>query len=202
MGPVICATWNDDMPRRMFLLHALILFLVSALLCALLLEKPSLGLILLFYWLIMGGGMVLFVVRTQDLTRAARGVTEAAKRIVAGQYGQEVALRGRGDAGELTRAFNAMSSRLAEQFVALEQDQQQLRATLGGMIEGVVAIDAQQRLLFANERGSKILEFNPQTAVGLKFWEVVRQRTIISMVERALEHGEPQQAEFDWRGNP
>src|SRR5207245_6606915 len=117
-----------------------------------------------------------------DLTRTARSVAAVARRIIAGQYGQEVISYGHGDAAELARSFNEMSVRLAEQFVALEQDRQQLRAILGGMIEGVVAIDAQQRLLFSNDRGSKLLEFNAHTAEGLKFWEVVRQRALAALV--------------------
>jgi two-component system phosphate regulon sensor histidine kinase PhoR len=191
-----------EMPRKPILFYAVILFLVTALVGAMLLERPSLGRVALLAATVTLAGLALFVVEVRDLTHVARALATAARRITAGQYGQEVIARGRGDAGELARAFNEMSIRLADQFVALEQDRQQLRAILGGMIEGVVAIDAQQRLLFANERGSKLLEFNPHTAVGLKFWEVVRQRQIVTMVEKALDHGEPEQAEFDWRGNP
>src|SRR5437016_2734869 len=145
---------ENEMPRKLILLYALILFHISALLGVLLLEKPSFGRIVLLAASVTLAGLVLFLVEVRDLTRTARAVAAVARRIIAGQYGHEVIAYGSGDAAELAKSFNEMSVRLAEQFVALEQDRQQLRAILGGMIEGVVAIDAQQRLLFANERGS------------------------------------------------
>ena len=60
--------------------------------------------------------------------------------------------------GCLSRAFNHMSERLAVQFDQLEEDRHQLRTILSGMVEGVVALDAEQRILFANERAAQLLQ--------------------------------------------
>jgi two-component system phosphate regulon sensor histidine kinase PhoR len=189
------------MPRKLILLYGLILFTVSALLCVLLLDGHSFGRTIVLSACFTGSAMLIMLLEVRDFVRAARAVTRAARRIVAGQYGQEIIAYGPGDSGRLVAAFNEMSVRLAEQVAGMEQDRQQLRAILGGMVEGVVAIDANQRLLFANERGSKMLEFSPGTAIGLKFWEIVRQRPLVTLIERALETGEPARAEIDWRGS-
>src|SRR5262249_32266543 len=92
------------------------------------------------------------------------------------------------------------SERLADEFTQVEEDRKQLRTILGGMIEGVVAIDGEQRLLFANERAAELLEFHPTTAIGRKFWEIVRQRPGLSIVEQSLADDQPRREEFDWRG--
>ena len=65
----------------------------------------------------------------------------------------------------LGRAFNRMSDQLATRIAALEEDRQQLRTVLGGMVEGVVALDADQRILFANDRALELLEI-PNRARG------------------------------------
>src|SRR4051812_7399074 len=92
--------------------------------------------------------------------------------------GLKVYAGGFGLFGPLVRAFNAMSEKLSERVARLEDDRQQLRAVLSGMVEGVVALDAGQRILFANARAAQLLEFPQQSAIGRRFWEVVRQRPI------------------------
>ena len=60
--------------------------------------------------------------------------------------------KGRDEVSQLGQAFNRMSDVLSERISKLEEDCQQLRTILSGMVEGVAALDAEQRILFANER--------------------------------------------------
>jgi two-component system phosphate regulon sensor histidine kinase PhoR len=132
------------------------------------------------------------------VTRPLQELTTGAQRIAAGDYHHKVYAVGRDEFGTLARAFNHMSERLAAQFAQLEQDGQQLRAVLSGMVEGVVAIDAGQRILFANDRAAQLLGFQSQAATGRKLWEVVRQRALHEVVRRALASAEPYQEELNW----
>jgi two-component system phosphate regulon sensor histidine kinase PhoR len=148
----------------------------------------ALAALLLAFWL------------ARRITRPIQELTGGAERIAAGGYGHTVYALGKDEVGTLARTFNHMSERLAVQFAQLEEDRQQLRAVLSGMIEGVVALDANQRILFANERAQQLLEFPPASVGGRKLWEVVRQRSVQEVVERALAQAEPQREELDWHG--
>ena len=55
-----------------------------------------------------------------------------------------------GRLGRLIRIFNAAAPEIQGRIDRLEQDRQQLRVVLGAMAEGVIAVDARRRLLFAN----------------------------------------------------
>jgi two-component system phosphate regulon sensor histidine kinase PhoR len=132
------------------------------------------------------------------ITRSLQELTAGAERIAGGDYTHKVYAVGRDEFGTLARAFNHMSERLATQFAQLEQDRQQLRAVLSGMVEGVVAIDAGQRILFANDRAAQLLGFQTQAAIGRRLWEVVRQRALHEVVRRALASPEPYQEELNW----
>ena len=98
-------------------------------------------------------------------------------------------------------AFNRMSEHLDARIARLEEDRQQLRTILSGMVEGVVALDAEQRILFANERATQLLGLPWQTPVGRRLWEVVRQRPLLDVVQRALDSSEPQREELNWNGS-
>jgi two-component system, OmpR family, phosphate regulon sensor histidine kinase PhoR len=137
---------------------------------------------------------------------ARRGVrplaelTEAARLIAEGGYGHKVYAAGGDEIGTLARSFNRMSAGLARQFAQLEEDRQQLRAILSGMVEGVIALGADERILFVNERAARLLEFQAQAAVGRRLWEVIRIRSLQDLVRRALTDPAPHQEELRWSG--
>src|SRR5437879_893768 len=66
-----------------------------------------------------------------------------------------------GPAGRLIRLFNEVAPRLEGRIAQLEQDRRQLSAVLSGMAEGVIAIDARRRLVFANASADKLFGLGP-----------------------------------------
>jgi two-component system phosphate regulon sensor histidine kinase PhoR len=144
--------------------------------------------------------MVLAFWLARGVARPVQELIQGAQRLAAGGYGHKVYAAGGGEVGKLARTFNHMSEELAAQFAQLEEDRHQLRAILSGMVEGVIALDAEQRILFANERAAQLLEFPPQASVGRNLWAVVRQRSFHELVQRALKSAEPCQEELPWKG--
>jgi two-component system phosphate regulon sensor histidine kinase PhoR len=132
--------------------------------------------------------------------RPLRDLSEAADRLGHDEPSPHVFAPGRDEIACLGRAFNRMSDRLAARIAQLEEDRQQLRTILSGMVEGVVALDAEQRILFANDRAGQLLEFPTRSPVGRRLWEVVRQRPLLDVVRRALQHPEPHREELAWHG--
>jgi two-component system phosphate regulon sensor histidine kinase PhoR len=68
------------------------------------------------------------------------------------------------------------------------------------MVEGVVALDAEQRILFANDRAAQLLEFPHPRAVGRKLWQVVRRRDVQEVVRKVLAGPEAAHEELRWDG--
>jgi two-component system, OmpR family, phosphate regulon sensor histidine kinase PhoR len=147
--------------------------------------------------------LVLAAWLSRRIARPIQEVTDAAENVAAGNYGQKVYTAGGAEVARLARTFNHMSTRLQGQIAQLEQEQQLLRAILGGMVEGVVALDAEQGILFANDRAARLLDFTvggftTRGVVGRKLWDVVRQRTLLDVVQHALKTGHPQKEELNW----
>jgi two-component system phosphate regulon sensor histidine kinase PhoR len=68
------------------------------------------------------------------------------------------------------------------------------------MVEGVVAFDADQRVLFANDRAGHLLEFAADRAEGKKLWELTRQRAVQTAAEKGLSAAGPHREELDLAG--
>jgi two-component system phosphate regulon sensor histidine kinase PhoR len=134
------------------------------------------------------------------ISRPLQELTEGAERIAAGGYGHKVYAVGSDEIAALGRAFNSMSEHLEEQFTQLAEDRQQLRMILSGMVEGVVALDGEQRVVFANERAAQLLGFPPKAVVGRRLWEVVRRSGLQEVVQRAMAGPEPSRQELSWSG--
>ncbi|HEV3146259.1 MAG TPA: ATP-binding protein [Gemmataceae bacterium] len=188
------------MLRTLILLYGLLVFLLVAVAGGLLLpEAPLLrvGLLALIAALIAMAPA--FTVR-RWFTQPLRALKDATRQITQGEYGQKVYAIHRSDVADLVREFNDMSEHLAEEFAQVQQDREQLHTILSGLVEGVIAIDEHQTLLFTNEKAAQLLEFHPNTAVGRKLWEVIRQKPILAMVEKVLDTLTPLHEEMDWKG--
>ncbi|MCZ2340839.1 MAG: HAMP domain-containing protein [Bacteroidales bacterium] len=127
-------------------------------------------------------------------------LAEGVRCLMQGDFGHTIPVAGGREFSTLTESFNTMSERLAATFGQLDRDREHLRTILLGMIEGVIAVDNEQRVLFANERAAEFLEFVPEQAVGRKLWEVTRQRAVQRLVEKTLSHSGPYREELDWKG--
>ena len=133
--------------------------------------------------------------------RLARSVGELTRAVENIGGNARVFLSDKDDLGSLGRTFNRISERLTTRIAHLEEDRQQLRTILSGMVEGVVALDSDQRILFANDRAADLMEFSGQLPVGRPLWEVVRQRSLIDVIRRALDSPEAQREEINWTGS-
>ena len=105
-------------------------------------------------------------VMARRFARPLGELTAGARRLADGDLGHVIRVSGSREHVGVAAALNAMSGRLADTFEQLAHDREQLRAILSGMVEGVVAIDPDQRVMFANERAGVLLEFDPDAAVG------------------------------------
>ncbi|HLW67933.1 MAG TPA: ATP-binding protein [Gemmataceae bacterium] len=188
------------MLRTVILLNGVLVFLLVVIVGGLLLPNAAplrVGMLALLCGLI--AIVPAFLVR-RWFTEPLRELKAATRQITQGDYGQKVYAIHRAELGDLVREFNDMSEHLAAEFAQVQEDREQLHTILSGLVEGVIAIDAQQTLLFTNEKAAQLLEFHPHTAVGRKFWEVIRQKQVLTMVEKVLDTLSPLREELDWKG--
>ncbi len=146
-------------------------------------------------------GMIISGILSQQFRRPVRELVDAVSRVGVGGVGPRVGAAYDAEVEVLTESFNKVSEALTTRIARLEEDRQQLRTVLSGMVEGVVALNAEQRILYANDRAIELLELPSPAPVGRLMWEVVRHRHLLDAVRNAQEREEPHREEFTWNGN-
>ncbi len=148
--------------------------------------------------------LVLTYVIVGRIIRPLTALTEAARAVSEGHLEQHVTVSNRDELGMLADAFNAMSAKLASRIETLVSTQAQLQektdllqTVFATMIEGVVAIDERQVVLFANEAGCRLLDSPTPHVVGRPIWEVARHTNIQDVVREVLGGASQQRAEFE-----
>lgn len=138
------------------------------------------------------------------LVKPLERLTEAAQAIAAGDVGQEVIVRNRDEIGSLAVAFNTMSRELAQRLEQLQANRRErdenaelMETVLGSMIEGVVVIDARQRILYANAAAGPLLDLPTAQAAGRSLFEAARHPRVQKVVEAVLSGSTPDRVEYE-----
>jgi two-component system, OmpR family, phosphate regulon sensor histidine kinase PhoR len=137
------------------------------------------------------------------ITQPLTSLTGAANAIAGGDLNQTVDVPGGDELGTLGEAFNTMSRELSARMSDLNQTSQELRGStqllstvFGSMIEGVIAVDNEERILFANRAARVLLDFGNRDPIGRPIWECVRNETVQTVVRQAM-NGLKQSVECD-----
>lgn len=103
---------------------------------------------------------------------------------------------------DLTRRLRRFHERANDQIAELKQEERKLQAVLSGLGEGLLAIDADERIVFANDRSVNLLQIRQTDPRGARIWELVRNRTLLEAYKKSRRTGAPVRLELLWDGPP
>jgi two-component system, OmpR family, phosphate regulon sensor histidine kinase PhoR len=99
-------------------------------------------------------------------------ITRVAQRLARGDLNARVKKSVDDEFGHLGLALNMLGAGISERVATLSQERTQLKALFAGMVEGIVAIGDDDRILFANLAANGLLRTNVSQSVGKQISEV------------------------------
>ncbi len=88
--------------------------------------------------------------------------------------------------GSLAEAMNQMSTQLDERISSIMRQRNEQEAVLSSMIEGVLAVDMDERLISMNLAAENMLQVSREKSVGRVIQEVIRNADLQTFVGRVL----------------
>lgn len=105
-------------------------------------------------------------------------MADAAGEIARGDFGRQVTVPEDEELGRLAMALNRMSIEVREKIQQISSDGERLRGILAGMVEGVLVLDRDGRILLANHALESMFNLSPGAAVGASCAEVIRHHDL------------------------
>lgn len=120
------------------------------------------------------------------LTKPLEQITKVAKRIKNMDYLARVKVMKQDEIGELGNAINAMADSLQVQMTRIQQNENQLESVLDNMINGIVMIDLNGKIVLMNRRAEEVLGFSARDLVGRHYAEAKQQYELSQMIQEGL----------------
>ncbi|WP_028313189.1 two-component system histidine kinase PnpS [Desulfatibacillum aliphaticivorans] len=96
----------------------------------------------------------------------------------------------------LSKAMNQMAKDLKGRIDFITRQKNQMEAVLASMVEGVVALDTEQRIIGMNQAAGRMLACDPKTAAGKTIQETVRNTDFHDFVLMAFQSESPMEEEL------
>ena len=97
--------------------------------------------------------------------------------------------------------FNRMADQLQQRIGVLIQNNNEQKAVLASMAEGVLAVDSQERVISMNTASGRLLGLDQTQAQGRRLQEVVRNADLSRFISRALACQDPIEADVLLHGD-
>jgi signal transduction histidine kinase/HAMP domain-containing protein len=116
------------------------------------------------------------VVLGEFVAGPVRELTAAATRLGTGDFSASIPTGGAAEVGALARTMEDMRRNLIELTSELRKREAEARAVLGGIVEGVYAVDKNRLISYLNPQAARLLGVTPAEAVGRFCGDVLQPR--------------------------
>ncbi|MCY3757263.1 MAG: ATP-binding protein [Acidobacteria bacterium] len=132
---------------------------------------------------------VLGLVLARNFVKPVKAMTAVAEGMARGDYNRRLPATRTDELGDLARALNQTAKSSQNRMETIITDRNKLLSLLKGMVEGVVAVDRDERVLQMNSAAGKILGASPETSISKPIWEVTRVLQVCDILSRTLKSG-------------
>jgi PAS domain-containing protein len=116
------------------------------------------------------------VLLAELVARPVRALTAAAMRIGSGDFSTSIPAGGAAEVGALARTMEDMRRNLIDLTSTLRQREAEARAVLGGIVEGVYAVDRERSIRYLNSQAARLLGVTAEEALGRFCGDVLKPK--------------------------
>lgn len=123
----------------------------------------------------------------QSLTRPIERINQVAKKIKSLDYRARVENIKNDEIGELAHTINGMAESLQIQMTRIKQNENHLQSVLANMINGVVLMDENGRIVIMNNRAEEILGISSVNLIGKSYTQIKQQYELLQLIHEGFE---------------
>jgi two-component system, OmpR family, phosphate regulon sensor histidine kinase PhoR len=143
---------------------------------------------------LLAAAIIFFI--TRRLSQPLAAINQGAARFAQGDLSSKVPVPETEELAKLAEALNFMAAQLDDRFRTITQQRQEQEAVLASMVEGVVAVDNNDRLITLNKAGASLLTVNPETVKGQSIQEIIRNKDLQRFLQQTRTATAPAEGEI------
>jgi two-component system, OmpR family, phosphate regulon sensor histidine kinase PhoR len=136
---------------------------------------------------------------SRRISRQMADIKVGALRLAAGDFTQKLYVPRVEEFASVAESINQMAEELDDKLRRLTHERNEREAVLASMVEGVLAVDADERVIAVNAAAARLLDTDPAAAEGKSIQEVVRNPDLQHVVAQTLDGHRPIEADIVMR---
>jgi two-component system phosphate regulon sensor histidine kinase PhoR len=133
---------------------------------------------------------------SRRISRRMRAISAGAERFAAGDFTYTIEPSRTEEFSAVVTSLNRMARRLDETVQTITEQRNEREAILTSMVEGVLAVDLDERVITLNQAAADLLNVDPRVAHGRAIQEAVRNVELQKLIAEALAEQEPLEGEI------
>lgn len=133
----------------------------------------------------------------RTITRPIRKLTAASRRITSGELRQKITIEAKDEVGELAHAFSEMSLNLNKLLGDISIEKTKLQTVLANMADGVMMVDAEGKIVLANQATEKLFNFREKDVITKSLIEAVHDHEADEILKLCLKTSQTQTGQFE-----
>ena len=128
---------------------------------------------------------------SRRISRPIEEIKKGAERFAGGDLHGRLPVLDSEEIGSLSETMNQMAEELQERINTITEQRGEMEAVLSSMVEGVIAVDVEERIISINHAAAKMFVCSPSKTKGRSIQEVVRNTVLQQFVKEALSSQKP-----------
>ncbi|MCQ1528111.1 two-component system histidine kinase PnpS [Lutispora saccharofermentans] len=125
---------------------------------------------------------------SKRITKPLSQITQMSEEISKGKFDLKLAVEGKDEIAKLAGSINNMAEQLQYYINGLNRRNEEMEAILGSVINGIIAIDNNQRILFINKYAKKLLNIEDEDLKGQYLIYALRNHQINQYLKNSIEN--------------
>jgi len=139
--------------------------------------------------LVIISAFIIIIIISRIITWPLKETTAFAEQFADGDYSKRILNYRNDEIGSLQKSLNRMADTILEKINTLVFEQNKLNTTIDSIQDGIAVISVSRKIIILNESFSSFLEID-FSATGKPYYEAIRNSTLNSKIEDALNNGE------------
>jgi two-component system phosphate regulon sensor histidine kinase PhoR len=148
---------------------------------------------------VLAAGLLIVVTSiylSSRITSSLREMRHGAERFARGDFSTKLKMPQTEEFAALADEMNRMAAQLDDRIRTVVNQRNELEAVLSSMVEGVLALDTEERLISLNKAAAQLMDIEPEQVQNRTIQETIRNSELQDFVRRTLDSPQPVEGEI------